>query len=165
MTGVLYAAIPAASSNLDVRLLSDQIHVVWQDNSSNESDFLLQCKVDSGSWANLIYLNKNTTSYQYEGYSINHAYYFRVASQNCIIKVSSATNPNVYDLTYHPFRICGFSFNSGTDEGWTLAFWVVLLTVFGLSVNQFVFPTVCIACFPTLILDQQVELFRRKGFS
>lgn len=211
LAGTLYAAIPAAPSNLDVRLLPDQIHVVWQDHSSNETGFLLQRKVDSGSWANLVYLNKNTTSYQYDSYSNFHTYYFRVASYNpdgysawsnedsiyvnlllvslqldspdggeewaagsvqairwhgsvmppsdvtieysldggshfeppvatnipnarvfywripetasphCIIKVSSASNPNVYDLTDHPFRICGFSFNRGTDEGWTLA--------------------------------------------
>jgi len=50
-------------------------------------------------------------------------YYWRVpqtVSDNCIVKLRSATSPQLYDLSNHPFSIGGFDFDHGSTQGWTL---------------------------------------------
>ncbi len=76
---------PLGPSDLNATLLPDQIHVTWEDNSSNETDFVLQYKysptLDPG-WHNLAVLDPGTTSYQYGSPATGSTYTFRVYARN-----------------------------------------------------------------------------------
>ena len=74
---------PAAPSNLDVNLLPPQLHVTWQDNSTNETGFRIEYK-DSvyPVWQLADNVPANTTSYQFNGSITGRTYYFRVRAFN-----------------------------------------------------------------------------------
>jgi hypothetical protein len=76
---------PLGPTDLNATLLPEQIHVTWTDNSSNETDYVLQYKysptVDPG-WHNLAVLAPNTTSYQYTSPAYSITYTFRVYARN-----------------------------------------------------------------------------------
>jgi hypothetical protein len=72
---------PVAPSNLDAHLLTDQIHVTWQDNSDNETGFRLQRSLGLG-YSDLAILPPNTTSFQMDDPVYNMTYYFRVCAFN-----------------------------------------------------------------------------------
>jgi len=76
---------PLGPSDLVATLLPGQIHVTWNDNSSNETDFVLQYEysptLDPG-WHNLAVLDPNTTSYQYSSPASGSTFTFRVYARN-----------------------------------------------------------------------------------
>ncbi len=76
---------PMTPSDLDATLLPDQIHVTWSDNSSDETDFVLQYQysptLDPG-WHNLAVLDPGTTSYQFGSPVNGSTYTFRVYARN-----------------------------------------------------------------------------------
>jgi hypothetical protein len=72
---------PKAPSNLDAHILTDQIHVTWQDNSDDETGFRLQRSFGIG-YTDLAILPPNTTSYQMDNPVYNTTYYFRVCAFN-----------------------------------------------------------------------------------
>ncbi|MCP5325024.1 MAG: DUF1588 domain-containing protein [Oceanospirillaceae bacterium] len=76
--------IPAAASNLNAVLSSDQssIALSWTDNAQDESGYLLQRKVNSGSWSNLQELAAGATTYRDAAISVGSTYQYRVAAFN-----------------------------------------------------------------------------------
>ena len=76
---------PLPPTDLVATLLPGQIHVTWNDNSSNETDFVLQYKfsptIDPG-WHNLAVLDPGTTSYQHGSPATGTTYTFRVYARN-----------------------------------------------------------------------------------
>jgi len=76
---------PLPPSDLNATLLPGQIHVTWNDNSNDETDFVLQYQyfptLDPG-WHNLAVLAPNTTSYQYGSPLNGSTYIFRVYARN-----------------------------------------------------------------------------------
>jgi hypothetical protein len=82
-----YAAplTPLPPTDLNATALPGQIHITWNDNSSNETDFVLQYKysptLDPG-WHNLAVLDPGTTSYQYGTPGTGITYTFRVYARN-----------------------------------------------------------------------------------
>jgi hypothetical protein len=77
--GQLQAA-PAAPSNAQIRHLPEQLHLTWQDNSSDEYYFVIEKKVlpFPGTWQELATVNANHTSYQMDNPMTGSTYYFRV---------------------------------------------------------------------------------------
>jgi len=73
---------PNPPSDLQAHQTADRIHLTWQDNSNDETDFRIESKVGVfGSWNTLATVDADTTFYQ-SGYSINLEYFYRVVSVN-----------------------------------------------------------------------------------
>jgi hypothetical protein len=77
------ALTPAPPSNCNALLLPGQIHVTWNDNSSNETGFVLYYRQSPGlgGWS-VVNLGPNVTSYQLHNATHNFTYSFRVCSVN-----------------------------------------------------------------------------------
>ena len=77
-------AAPAAPSDLVATALSGtKISLAWQDNSSNETGFRIECKIDAdGSWGQLADLPADTTEYQNDGLTPGTTYYYRLMASN-----------------------------------------------------------------------------------
>jgi hypothetical protein len=77
---------PAPPSDLKARLLSEQVHLTWSDNSDNETGFELQFKSYPGIapviWRTLARLPVNTTSFQMDNPQLYKRYHYRVAAFN-----------------------------------------------------------------------------------
>ncbi|MCX7626006.1 MAG: fibronectin type III domain-containing protein [Candidatus Sumerlaeaceae bacterium] len=74
---------PAAPSNLRATAQSStSIALTWQDNSSNEQNFILERKKGTGSYAVIATLNANTTSYLDTGLARSTTYTYRVKARN-----------------------------------------------------------------------------------
>jgi len=75
--------VPAAPSNLTATAVStSQINLAWTDNSSNESNFVVERKKGTGSYSVIATLPANTTSYQNTGLTKNTTYTYRVKATN-----------------------------------------------------------------------------------
>lgn len=90
---------PIPPSNLTATLLPGQIHITWDDNSNNETDFVLQYNyyptVDPG-WHNLAVLDPGTTSYQYGSPAYGITYIFRVYARNSYGRSPYSNEDEVY---------------------------------------------------------------------
>jgi hypothetical protein len=90
---------PLAPSDLNATALPGQIHVTWEDNSSNEDDFVLQYKfsptIDPG-WHNLAVLDPGTTSYQHTTPVTGTTYTFRVYARNSNGNSAYSNEDDVY---------------------------------------------------------------------
>ncbi|TMP97350.1 MAG: fibronectin type III domain-containing protein, partial [Verrucomicrobia bacterium] len=75
--------LPAAPSNLSASSVSSsRIDLRWQDNSGNESGFVVQRgSSSSGPWSSTS-LSVNVTSYSDTGLNANTTYYYRVYAYN-----------------------------------------------------------------------------------
>ncbi len=77
---------PRPPTNLNASLLPGQIHITWEDHSTNESGFRLQSLVEPGIyplvWSTLADLGPNVTSTQLDGPSPNMTYHFRICAYN-----------------------------------------------------------------------------------
>jgi alpha-tubulin suppressor-like RCC1 family protein/subtilisin family serine protease len=74
---------PAAPSNLTATLVSTtQADLRWVDHSNNETNFLIQRKVGSGSYTTLVTLGANVTSYSNTGLTLGKQYSYRVLAKN-----------------------------------------------------------------------------------
>lgn len=74
---------PAAPSNLTaVAVSSSQINLAWQDNSDNETNFVIERKTSTGSYAVIATVGANVTSYNNTGLKKNTTYYYRVKAIN-----------------------------------------------------------------------------------
>ncbi len=77
---------PIPPSDLKAHLLSQQVHLTWEDNSDNETGFDLQFKTYPGiapvTWSTLATLPANTTSFQMDNPQFYKRYHFRVAAFN-----------------------------------------------------------------------------------
>jgi hypothetical protein len=90
---------PAAPTNLVAVQLPTQIHVTWQDNSSDETGFKLEMKESPtfpGTWQDLAILGPDVTSYQMDGLRFNHTYYFRVSAFNANGSSAASNTDTLY---------------------------------------------------------------------
>src|SRR5262249_52131646 len=70
---------PAAPTNLTATAVSSsQINLTWQDNSSNETGFLIERSTDGVHWTLVATVGHNVTSYSDTGLSRRTKYYYRV---------------------------------------------------------------------------------------
>jgi predicted phage tail protein len=77
------AVPPAAPSNLALTVVSSsQINLQWQDNSSNEVQFVIECSLDKTSFTPIASLSANAQNYSAIGLQANNRYYFRVRAMN-----------------------------------------------------------------------------------
>lgn len=74
---------PAAPSNLTATAVSaSQINLAWVDNSSDEANFVVERKTGTQSFAPIVTLPANTTTYQNTGLIKNTSYTYRVKATN-----------------------------------------------------------------------------------
>jgi hypothetical protein len=74
-------AQPAAPSNLQVRLIPGQLHLTWQDNSTDEYQFKIEVKAPfSTTWGTLAEVGHDITSYQVDSFITGRTYSYRVAA-------------------------------------------------------------------------------------
>lgn len=78
-----FRALPPAPSNLEAHQIPGQIHIFWEDNSDNESGFILEFKrAGLLIWLKLATLGSNVCSFQMDNPILNETYYFRVYAYN-----------------------------------------------------------------------------------
>jgi hypothetical protein len=77
-------AIPSAPSNLQAFPVSpNQIHLTWQDNSSDEADFRLEIRTASGTYQVIAQpIQANLTSVNVIGLNPSTTYFFRLRARN-----------------------------------------------------------------------------------
>src|SRR5437660_1797557 len=75
---------PAAPSSLSaIALSSNQIQLIWQDNSTNESSFKIErAPTSTGSWKQIATVGANVTIYTNAGLNASTTYYYRVRAYN-----------------------------------------------------------------------------------
>lgn len=77
--------IPNAPNNLSaVSIAYNSVTLNWSDNSNNETGFIIEKKLGSGSWNAVDTTAENTTSFSVTGLTDGSAYYFRVAAVNSL---------------------------------------------------------------------------------
>jgi titin len=77
------AAPPAAPSNLTLTVISaSQIDLHWNDNSSNETQFLIERSPNGSSFTQIATVGANVQSFSATGLQSNTRYYFRVRATN-----------------------------------------------------------------------------------
>jgi len=74
--------VPNAPSNLDAELGGAAINITWQDNSSNESNFILEYNQDGAAWIDLYSAGQDEASYVYNGAPSGTLIKFRVYAKN-----------------------------------------------------------------------------------
>ena len=98
--------VPAAPSNLAASTVSaTQNWITWQDNSSNETGFMVQrASSPSGPWTQIGTVGANVTSCSHTGLTASTTYYYRVCAFNAtgnsaFSSVASATTAAAPDTT------------------------------------------------------------------
>ncbi|MCX6334965.1 MAG: fibronectin type III domain-containing protein [Bacteroidia bacterium] len=77
------ASAPTTPSNLTATAASaSQINLSWTDNSNNETGFRVERSPDNTTWAEIITVSSNITSYQNTGLTASTTYYYRVRAYN-----------------------------------------------------------------------------------
>jgi hypothetical protein len=123
-TSVTFTTAPAAPSNLTATATSStQINLAWQDNSSDETGFIIQQRSPSGSgsWSTIHTTGAGATSYSVTGLTASTNYGFRVAATR-----TSPSGTSGYTAEASATTQSGLSpswsldFSSGTPSGYTL---------------------------------------------
>jgi fibronectin type 3 domain-containing protein len=98
--------VPVAPSGVAaVAVSSSQINLTWQDNSSDESGFMVQrASSASGPWTQIGIVGANVTSCAHTGLTASTTYFYRVCAYNAAgnsvySSVTSATTPTAPDTT------------------------------------------------------------------
>jgi len=98
--------VPAAPSGLvALAVSSSQINLTWQDNSSNETGFMVQRASGSGGpWTQIGIVGANVTSCAHTGLTASTTYFYRVCAYNgsgnsVYSSVTSASTPAAPDTT------------------------------------------------------------------
>jgi hypothetical protein len=82
-SGETQVVIPTAPSDLSAAASPGEVSLTWQDNSTNETGFTIQRRIEStGTWEDLVTLSANTTTYINTGLSDGTTYYYRVRAQS-----------------------------------------------------------------------------------
>jgi hypothetical protein len=114
------ASIPNAPSNLRASAVSaTQVNLIWTDNSNNETGFLIQRRIGTGTWGNNVIVPANTTSYAVTGLTADTSYGFRVRANgtagNSAFTTATATTPaTASNLILNP----GFENNLTAWNNW-----------------------------------------------
>ncbi|WP_157637926.1 fibronectin type III domain-containing protein [Flexithrix dorotheae] len=88
---------PNAPSNLvdnSVPSSSDKMDLSWQDNSFNETGFIIERSPDGNSWKEIKRVRTNITSYQDHGLKAATKYYYRVFAYAFENKILLKSNPS-----------------------------------------------------------------------
>ena len=98
--------VPVPPSGLVARAVSSsQINLTWQDNSGNESGFMIQrANSSSGPWTQIGIVGANVTSCTHTGLAASTTYYYRVCAYDAsgnsgYSSVTSAATPTAPDTT------------------------------------------------------------------
>jgi hypothetical protein len=93
----LYAQ-PVSPSNMQIHYLPGQLHLTWQDNSSDEYYFTIERKITPipGTWQELATVNANHTSYQMDNPVTGSTYYFRVKACGEFGCSAWSNEPSIY---------------------------------------------------------------------
>lgn len=87
---------PAAPSNIgSTAKTTTTIDLGWQDNSNNETGFLLQRKTASTEWAQVTALASNVEQYTDSGLTASTTYYYRIQATNGAGSSSWATSAGI----------------------------------------------------------------------
>lgn len=79
----LLELLPKAPTNLKaVALSASKVELTWEDNSNNETEFLLERLNPGASWKGLTKLDEDTTSYTDTGLTSNSEYSYRIKAAN-----------------------------------------------------------------------------------
>jgi alpha-tubulin suppressor-like RCC1 family protein len=91
---------PAAPSNLmGTALSSTKVQLSWNDNSNDETDFVLERKTGiSGTYKSIATLSANTTTYLNNGLSANQTYVYRIKARRSL--ASSSYSPEAIVTTW-----------------------------------------------------------------
>ncbi|MBA3482733.1 MAG: fibronectin type III domain-containing protein, partial [Pirellulales bacterium] len=82
-TGETQVVIPTAPSALTATAAPGQVSVAWQDNSTNETGFTIERRIEAGgSWEVLATLPANSSTYINTGLSDGTTYYYRVRASS-----------------------------------------------------------------------------------
>lgn len=73
---------PAAPSNVVVSVMGGGLHVTWMDNSSNETEFVVERKRAGGVFGEVARTTSNTAQYHDEGVTPGVVFTYRVAASN-----------------------------------------------------------------------------------
>ncbi len=92
----LGATIPSAPSGLSATVISKtQINLSWNDNSDNETGFMIERKTgETGSYELIFTTNANISSYSDTGLTPNTKYYYRIKAYNEIGESSYSNEAN-----------------------------------------------------------------------
>jgi hypothetical protein len=123
-TSVTFTTAPAAPSNLTATASgSSTINLAWQDNSSDETGFIIQQRSPSGSgsWSTIHTTGAGATSYSVTSLSASTNYGFRVAATRTSPSGTSGYTAEASATTAAtPTASWALDFSSGTPSGYTL---------------------------------------------
>ena len=104
--------VPLAPTELKTSVISkDQIDLTWKDNSSNETEFKIERKTDSGNFTEIGSTAANVTTFSDKTVSINTSYTYRVFSFNKAGKSVEYSNEALTGLIPSSARIDKISSN------------------------------------------------------
>lgn len=123
--GWLLPSGPASPSNLHATAgWENAIDISWTDNSSDETGFAIERRLEGGSWVQINQVNAGVTSYHDQGYNgaglaLNTLYYYRVKAFNA--KGSSGFTDELESGTLAPptNALATFCFTTSIDLAWT----------------------------------------------
>ncbi|HEY7326763.1 MAG TPA: hypothetical protein VH592_03940 [Gemmataceae bacterium] len=82
-TSLTFGPTPVAPSNLNATVFSSrQMNISWQDNSNNETGFILQRSTNGGSWTTISKVGANVTTYSDNTVYRGTTYSYRVCAYN-----------------------------------------------------------------------------------
>ncbi|MFM2250496.1 MAG: hypothetical protein RLZZ358_1423, partial [Bacteroidota bacterium] len=85
--------VPLPPGNLVATVVSsNQVDLVWKDNSTNETGFKIERKTDGGSFTEIGTTSKDITTFSDQTVSLNTTYTYRVYSTNSVGKSLSYSN-------------------------------------------------------------------------
>ncbi len=124
---------PNAPSNVQATAVSPfQINLSWQDNSNNESAFIIERSLNGiNGWSTIFTSNPNVTSFSNTGLIANTNYYYRIKSENpagesIYSAITSATTQSVVPVTLIAFNAT--QKGNSTEVSWKVAQEVNLAT-------------------------------------
>ncbi|MDZ7364066.1 MAG: fibronectin type III domain-containing protein [candidate division KSB1 bacterium] len=116
------ASTPNPPSNLVATAISkSQINLTWTDNSSNETVFRIERKVDvGGTYAQIDSVGANVTSYSNTGLFGNTPYYYRVRARNANGNSAYSNEANALTLMNGPSNLTATAVSSSQiNLSWT----------------------------------------------
>jgi titin len=95
------SAPPAAPSNLTLTVISgSQINLQWNDNSSNETQFLIERSLNGTTFTQIATVGANVKNYSATGLTANTRYYFRVRAANSLGNSAYSNTANAKTLMH-----------------------------------------------------------------
>lgn len=83
LTNSLFSQIPFTPSNLYSHYISTSaLSISWQDNSTNESGFVIERRTDGTNWSQIVTVQPNSTYYVDMNLLIQTKYYYRIYAFN-----------------------------------------------------------------------------------